>query len=309
MKNGKILALALAVALTACSANQIFVAAPANYQQNASITLPIEKRYMQNGDFSVSSQTFASGKKAYSTYKIWYPKDMANSGKQYPLVIMANGTGTTFDKYESVFEHLASWGFVVIGNDDKSSWRGESSNEALNFAISLNDNPNSSFYRKIDTQKVGIAGHSQGGVAVINAVTRFDNSNRYKAVFGASTTKHELAQGLKWDYDISKVKAPYFAVSGTGVFDAGKANEVNGGIAPIVSMNSNFAKISPSVPQVMARLKKADHGEMLYKGNGYMVAWFMYHLQNDQQAGQAFIGNNAEIARNPLWQDVRIKGR
>ena len=57
----------------------------------------------------------------------------------------------------------------------------------------------------------------------------------------------------------------------------------------------------------MARRKDTGHGEMLYLGNGYMVAWFRYLLQQDSQAGQAFIGNNAKIARNPLWQDVKVK--
>lgn len=147
-KKAKMLALALAVALTGCSASQIFLAAPANYQQNASIQLPIEKRYMQNGSFAVSSQTFASGKQAYANYKIWYPSEMTNSGKQYPLVIMANGTGITFDKYEPVFEHLASWGFIVVGNDDKSAMFGKSTSETLDFALALNQDRNSPFLIK-----------------------------------------------------------------------------------------------------------------------------------------------------------------
>lgn len=47
MNFGKILALTLlSSGLTACVGNQAFVATPANYQQNTSIQLPIEKRYM-----------------------------------------------------------------------------------------------------------------------------------------------------------------------------------------------------------------------------------------------------------------------
>ena len=39
-------------------------------------------------------------------------------GKKYPLVIMANGTGVEYFKYEATFKHLSSWGFIVAGNDD-----------------------------------------------------------------------------------------------------------------------------------------------------------------------------------------------
>ena len=48
MNFGKILALTLlSSGLTACVGNQAFVATPANYQQNTSIQLPIEKRYIR----------------------------------------------------------------------------------------------------------------------------------------------------------------------------------------------------------------------------------------------------------------------
>lgn len=306
--------LASILSLAACSALENMGKVPQNYTQTnlqrISNQAIIEKKYAGLGQYTVANQTFSAGKNNRFTQKIWYPQSLSQNleqNKTYPLVIMANGSGSTFGNYEAVFAHLASWGFVVIGNDNKSSWSGASSEESLNFAITLNNSPNSPLYHKIDTHKAGIAGPSQGGVAIINAVTRFPNSYRYKAVFGASTTKHDLAEGLKWDYDISKIKVPYFAVAGTGIFDAGKPGETNGGITPLISMNTNFSKISPNVPQVMARLKNSDHGDMISKPDGYMTAWFSYWLKGDTQAKKAFFGNNAEIITNPSWQDVKVK--
>ncbi|HDS1748529.1 MULTISPECIES: hypothetical protein [Pseudomonas] len=65
-------------------------------------------------------------------------------------------------------------------------------------------------------------------------------------------------------------------------------------------MDSNFpAKLENSYAQyqslkgnglsVMARRKQADHGEMLYKGDGYMTAWFRYLLTQDSEAARAFV--------------------
>ena len=290
MNFGKILALILlSSGLTACVGNQAFVAAPANYQQNASIQLPIEKRYMQNGYFAVSSQTFASGKKEYANYKIWYPSDMANSDKQYPLVIMANGTGITFDKYEPVFEHLASWGFIVAGNNDKSAMFGKSTSETLDFALALNQDKTSPFFHKINTKQIGVAGHSQGGMGAVSGAIYYPNSHLFKAVFAASAGHDEVA----------KLTVPYFLIMGTTWMEKILAN-------PEKTL-AQFNGLTNNGLSVLARRKDAGHGEMLYLGNGYMVAWFRYHLPGDGQAGQAFIGNHAEIARNPLWQDVIVK--
>ncbi len=35
-----------------------------------------------------------------------------------------------------------------------------------------------------------------------------------------------------------------------------------------------------------------------------MTAWFLYWLQNDNEAKNVFFGDNAEILSNSNWQDV-----
>lgn len=45
---------------------------------------------------------------------------------------------------------------------------------------------------------------------------------------------------------------------------------------------------------------------MLYSGDGYVAAWFLYWLRGDAEAGSAFWGEAPELAVNPNWQDVQI---
>ena len=45
---------------------------------------------------------------------------------------------------------------------------------------------------------------------------------------------------------------------------------------------------------------------MLYSANGYVTAWFMRHLQWNEEASKSFVGYNAEILGNKLYQDQRI---
>ncbi|MBY9086009.1 alpha/beta hydrolase, partial [Paenibacillus sp. HN-1] len=262
----------------------------------------LEQKYTKLGEYETRATEIKSGETLFDTYKVWYPSALEqNNNEKFPIVVMANGTGVPFSKFSPIFEHLASWGFVVIGNNDSSSWTGVSSSDALKFIIALNENSKSVFYNKLDTKNIGISGHSQGGVGAINAVTQFTNSNMFTSIYTASATSMELSDALKWSYDATKIKIPYFMVAGTGKFDSET-------IAPLASLNENFGNLNDGIPAVMARRRNVDHGEMLAYADGYMTAWFRYTLMNDEEASKVFRGDSPEIKENTTnWQDVHIK--
>ncbi|WP_400194959.1 chlorophyllase/cutinase-like alpha/beta fold protein [Lysinibacillus telephonicus] len=264
----------------------------------------LEQKYTLKGNYVVSTWEQDVGDEKIGSYKIWYPTKLEKSGNKYPLVVMANGTGVPASKYEAIFDHLASWGFIVIGNEDKSSWDGISSAKSLELMLELNNTDSSIFYRKIDIDNIGIAGHSQGGVGAINAVTAQENGNSYKTIYTASTPHLALAEGLKWQYDVSKINIPYFMTAGTLKIDAG--DDKNSGIAPLFSLQENYQAISDDVTKIYARRVNTDHGDMLPLADGYMTAWFRYYLQDDKEAENVFFGDDAEILSNTNWQDVEI---
>lgn len=273
---------------------------------------PVEAQYTALGTNKVSYVEFDAGNDTFKKYEIWYPSELKESSSAYPLVIMANGTGIPASKYKAVFKHLASWGFIVVGNEDENSRTGASSSASLDYMLSLNEDRESDFYSKIDVDNIGIGGHSQGGVGTINAVTNQDNGGYYKVMYTASATSSYWGQdsvfGKEWSYDVSKVNIPYFMVAGTGYFDAGTAEDITAtegqGITPLWSLNQNYANIPDTVTKVMARRVNTDHGDMLNQADGYMTAWFMYWLKGDQQAGNVFFGDDAEILTNANWRDV-----
>ena len=75
----------------------------------------------------------------------------------------------------------------------------------------LNDDPGSDLYHHIDTDNIGIAGHSQSGVGAINAVTNQANGSMYKAIVSESPTSSTVAYALNlatgggWECDISRL--------------------------------------------------------------------------------------------------------
>ena len=272
----------------------------------------IEEIYTAMGEYDVDYAEYPAQDLLIKQYKIWYPSVLAGEeGREWPIVVMANGTGVPASRYAPVFRHLASWGFVVIGNEMQNSWSGGASAGALDLLAELNEDPSSLFYHKLNLDNVGSAGHSQGAIGAINAVTAQPNGDSYKALYLASTPSSLYASTLEWAYDPALIDVPCFMTAGTGLLDAGEAGspevaeeaqEVS--ISPLWSQEENYGLIPDSVPKLRARRTGADHAEMLPWPDGYMTAWFMYWLQGDEAAGRAFFGPDAEIVHNPLWQDI-----
>ena len=269
-------------------------AAPADYTTKTKTGGPIEAKYLAMGEYAVRSTT-ADAEEPVKKLTIAYPEKMETDSRKWPVVVQVNGTGILPEKYPSVFNHLASWGFIVIGNDDPGTWSGESAEKTLDWLLHENEREGSVFFQKVDTSNIGIVGHSQGGVGTFNAVTVQPHAGLYRAVVALSPTNEETAEALKIPYDISKVKVPVLMAAGT-VSDF----EVKM-VIPLDIMKRMYARLS--VPKAMMRRKECDHGQMLYFADGYVTAWFMWLLQNDKEAAKAFVGEKPELLTNPLYQD------
>lgn len=294
-----------------------------NYWKYTETKGEIETKYTALGTYEVSTVEWNADGKVWQKYEVWYPSELKEGNDTYPLVIMANGTGVKASQYRAVFRHLASWGFIVVGNEDENSRTGESSAAALDFMLGLNEDKSSDFYGKIDTDNIGIAGHSQGGVGAMNAVTEQANGNLYQAIWTASTTSRYHADELNksaggWNCTPSEINIPCFMVAGTKDFDAGNVYEYTvgeltegsaQGICPLWWLDECYNTIPDGVDKVIARRVNADHSDMLRNADGYMTAWFMYWLKGDTEAGKAFFGENAEIFTNSNWQNIKVDGR
>lgn len=267
----------------------------------------LEKKYAGLGSYEVSELIIKSDDKAIGNFRIWYPTELESKEQEYPLIVVTNGSNTAALNYEPYFQRLASWGFIVVGNDDRQSGTGASSSETLDYLMELNDNPDSVLYTKVSRENIGITGYSQGGAGALRAVTEFENSDKYKTIFTGSAAYVQLAKNMGWGYDISKVTIPYFMTAGTGTSDDTGIADIEkefGGVAPLSSLIANYNAMTDDVIKVRARVTGAEHGEMQMKTDAYMTAWMLYQLQGDEEAGTVFLGDEAEILNNSNWQDI-----
>lgn len=293
-------------------------AAPRSYQATMKgVVKPIESRFRFNGPSATGCITTPSDIDKVKMFSVFYPMSMASNADRYPLVIMVNGTGVPATAYKAMFEHLASWGFIVAGNEDEGSGTGRTTEETLKYMLAENERAASPFYHRIDTDNIGVAGHSQGGAGTYNALTAWPNSYRYKAGVAMSPSHKDLAASplLNCPFDVSKVSVPVLITASTGTEGMHDPiiDDTQNRICDITDMISQMNDIHaahPDVPVVIGRLSDhtRSHGDNLMESGPYLAAWFSYWLRGDQEAGEAFFGTQPEMSVNPRWQDVQSVG-
>lgn len=265
---------------------------PNDYTETVETGGALEAKYLAMGPYEVK-QVKAEAPEDWKEFVAYYPAQLEDSGDQWPAVVFVNGTGVYAAKYPALFRHLASWGFIVLGNEDPGTFSGDSTDATLAWLLEQNGDPDSVFYQKVDTAHMGLSGHSQGGVGVFNAISEQPNGGLYTCAVSLSPTQEDLAAALNIPYDPSKTVIPTLVLAGT-------SNDV---ITP-EGMEKLYSKLGG--PRVMALRTGTDHGQMLYAGDGYVTAWLMYWLRGDEEAGKAFWGEAPELAGNPNWRGVQI---
>lgn len=271
-----------------------------NYWEQVETGGEIEKKYLQYGAYETSYYEERT-MQWFEKYEIHYPTEMESENNKYPVIVVCNGTGMTASKSKYILDHYASWGFIVIGNEETYSWNAFGAEMAIRHLQLLNDTPiindkENIFYQKIDFDNVGIVGHSQGGVGVFNAITNTDHKDIYKTAVSLSPTNKELAAAIEWPYDVTKIDIPIMLVSGAG-----------GGDDLVVTLEG-LTDIYNEIPsdKLMVRRKDTAHGLTGYAENGYVIAWFMWQLQGDEEAAKAFVGKDAEILNNEFYQNQQV---
>ncbi len=199
-------------------------------------------------------------------YSMYRPEAL-EEGKKYSLITWGNGTCALPSGYGTLLEHFASYGFLVVAGH--SRWVGTTGvmTRALDWAFAANDDPASPYYQKIDTEKVGAAGHSQGSMAT----TAASRDARVKAVIlyngGTSASK------------------PFFAVSGDeDLF--GSIGSYQSAVARTPQSAYIWYHDISTEGSFAGHLTLMIHPERVV---GPSVAWFLMMLENDVEAREYFL--------------------
>ena len=280
---------------------------PENYYEGYAAVAggSLEAKYTGRGVYEVENITISSDNQSIKNIRIFFPTELRENNKKYPMIMVVNGSQTPAKIYLPVFERLASWGFIVVGNDDPQTGNGDTASITLDYVLN-----ESEIKDRVDTNNMGISGYSQGGAGAITAVTKHDNGKQYKALFTGSASYPLLSSNMGWGYEPSDITIPYFMTASTGASDDDGGKDIHdpqvfAGVAPLQSLIEIYEAMPQDTLKIRARCANAEHFDMVYRTDGYMTAWFLYLLQGDKEAKAALLGENAEILSNAMWQDIQ----
>ncbi|MGC1510082.1 poly(ethylene terephthalate) hydrolase family protein [Ketobacter sp.] len=194
------------------------------------------------------------------------PGDIATANKKYPVMIWGPGIGTTPSLYSSITRQFAANGLIVFSQT--SSGNGSEMKAALDWLFEQNKNPSSPVYQKIDTSKVGVGGHSLGGMSSFSASA----DPRVKTAILA-------AGGSFFPGGRRGLSKPTLLIGGTADFATS-------------AMHGDYQLASG--PAFMTVLNGAGHTNVPFQATDMMTSWLRWQLLGETGLRSEFLSANCK---------------
>lgn len=248
--------------------------------------------YAENKTKTISSSDYEVAytgdfSKIISGYIVIYPKELTSSNQKWPVIVWANGTACAPGLYWNALCALAAKGYVVVASSETMSASGDSQINQIDYILGENTNEDSIFYKKIDANKIGAAGHSQGGRSTVNAAKKDSRIKASVSIAGSNTSSERTG-----------ITTPTLFLTGT---------------LDLVVLSSMWVKPTYNKaegPAAYASLVGGIHTSVItnYERIIYYTAkWMDAYLNDDQNAKRIFM-SGGELYQDSSWRDVNSKG-
>ena len=170
----------------------------------------------QPGPFSASSVavTVTNPSNGHSLVTIiYYPAvdgQIDPSSGPYATLVFARGFLSKPIYYPGNGTHLATWGYITAMPDfpnEDIEGRASDVQYTLSYMEAENANPASIFYHRIDAERLGVVGHSLGGLTTMMVAAR---DSRVKAAVALDPVNTSAVGSGPWDYqqEAPNISAP-----------------------------------------------------------------------------------------------------
>jgi Chlorophyllase enzyme len=264
----RLLGLAALVGLVVSVAVAVVGPSPAQSQAQG-CTPPATSNYAATGPFSVTTQSD-------SVNTFYSPSQLGSNGcTRHPVILWGNGTFTTPIIYDGLLRHLASHGFIVAAANTTNAGSGQEMLQGLNTLTTWNGAAGNRFNGRVDLERVGTTGHSQGGAGSVRAGA----DPRVDTVF-------PMAGGGS----LTAVRGPVLHLVGTN--------------DPIRTAALSSYNSATTTPAAYAELAGADHLTFLGNAGGFRgtaTAWARWQLMGDTNASNQFVGASCGLCTTTGW--------
>jgi hypothetical protein len=223
---------------------------------------------------------------------------------RHPIVLFCVGTGgdpTFYDLFYNLLYGYASHGIVVIASAEpnQNTENGKAALLALNWLINQNTKAGSYFQNRLATNRIVLAGHSQGAAACVNIANGAVSNAAVPEI--TAILSFMAGDGMNGSYChppvYSDLDVPIFFVT----------SSVDWMIPSSLVLEHYDA--TPYAPAWYGCHKGTILGHLSFPATMQKTsrAWLYAHLYNDSDAKNVFYGNNWTFQNDPDWKDQRRK--
>ncbi len=227
-------------------------------------------------------------------------------GAPYPALVFARGFLAWPSMYAGNGRHLASWGYVVaIPNlpDEHAEIRTSDGRHLLSCLEALNDDESCRFFQKIDVARLGVVGHSLGGLTAMMMAAR---DARIKAAVALDPVRPPGVWWKgSWDYwvEAPRLTAPLAVIAAPAQrcnlfagYERLYAAAGSGHKAQYVLVDGShcdYMDLPASHPYVQACGRMCGRPfseERVHLVETYTAAWFDYYLKGNPEGHDRILG-------------------
>lgn len=196
---------------------------------------------------------------------------------KHPVAIWGPGGGTAPDYYMQLLTRMASQGFVVVGIREST---GDSvlMSAAIDWLEEQNENTSSPMYDRLILNRVGVFGHSMGGLSS-EATALVDDRVSTALLDNSGSFSHDALVNLTIPVGIIYGETGQERPNAEGDFN----NPGNKG------------------PCWLSMMKGGGHGSGPWDGASANVAWMRWHLGGENFRKDAFIGAGGDYNDTGIW--------
>ncbi len=256
--------------------------------------------------YTMTTASVASGSDTFSL-NIWTP----GSAGVHPVVSFSPGLQQTSTGYFQYATRLASWGFIVVMRDDPGLLvSGDTVASDIAYVVGTwlpaqNTTSGSALFGKVDAAHVGLAGHSRGGQATLDAAET-GLQGKVQAWVGLDPVNTAYSAGTAPSTNLPSIGIPTTYL-GAGVMTncapAGDDYQTLYAVSPSPSIAITVANAShtqfedlsacPACGSICSPVGTANPQAVLDLAKKYLTAFFARELLGDASVGALFQGVGA----------------
>ncbi len=196
---------------------------------------------------------------------------------KHPVAIWGPGGGTPPGDYMQLLTRMASHGFVVVGIRE-STGGAELMSAAIDWLEEQNADTNSPMHDRLILNRVGVFGHSMGGL-----------SSEAAALSDDRVTTALLDNSGSFSHDaLVNVTIPVGIIYGE---DGQEAPNAVG----------DFENPGNQGPVWLSMMRDGGHGSGPWDGAAANVAWMRWHIGGENSRKQDFLGEGGAYNDNGIW--------